>query len=188
MLKAPEQDWGGLVNIMFKVGKQAVYPAHGVVKVKSVESKEICGTKRDFYILQVIDSDVTVMVPTDNADTVGLRPVINKKEINRIYNILKNKDKNSGHLNGRQSWNKRYREYSDKLKSGDIFEVAQVLKEDPRTARIPIVILTSKSLSSIEKRRLSGRIAHLARKSEFNRDEFVALLQYAVKQGRDDGQ
>jgi signal transduction histidine kinase/CheY-like chemotaxis protein len=70
----------------------------------------------------------------------------------------------------------------------DGFEVAQVLKEDPRTARIPIVILTSKSLSSIEKRRLSGRIAHLARKSEFNRDEFVALLQYAVKQGRDDGQ
>jgi len=114
---------------MFKVGKQAVYPAHGVVKVTSVESKEICGTIRDFYILQVIDSDVTVMVPTDNADTVGLRPVINKKEINRIYNILKNKDKNSGHLNGRQSWNKRYREYSDKLKSGDIFEVAQVLKD-----------------------------------------------------------
>lgn len=114
---------------MFKVGKQAVYPAHGVVKVTSVESKEICGTKRDFYILQVIDSDVTVMVPTDNADIVGLRPVINKKEINRIYNILKNKDKKSGHLNGRQSWNKRYREYSDKLKSGDIFEVAQVLKD-----------------------------------------------------------
>jgi len=115
--------------MMFKVGKQAVYPAHGVVNVKSVESKVICGTTKVFYILQVIDSDVTVMVPTDNAEAVGLRPVINKKEINRIYKILKNKDKNAGQLNGRQSWNKRYREYSDKLKSGDIFEVANVLKD-----------------------------------------------------------
>jgi len=114
---------------MFKVGKQAVYPAHGVVKVQAIESKEICGTKKDFYILQVIDSDVTVMVPTDNAEAVGLRAVITKKDINRIYNILKNKDKNAGHQNGRQSWNKRYREYSDKLKSGDIFEVANVLKD-----------------------------------------------------------
>lgn len=114
---------------MFKVGKKAVYPAHGVVQVKSVESKEICGTTKDFYILQVVDSDVTVMVPTDNAKSVGLRPVITKRQISRIYNILKEKTKESGQQNGNQSWNKRYREYSDKLKSGDIFEVANVLRD-----------------------------------------------------------
>ncbi len=114
---------------MFKVGKKAVYPAHGVVQVKAVESKEICGTTKDFYILKVVDSDVTVMVPTDNAESVGLRPVITRRQITRIYNILKNKDKNAGQQNGSQSWNKRYREYSDKLKSGDIFEVANVLKD-----------------------------------------------------------
>lgn len=114
---------------MFKVGNKAVYPAHGVVQVKAVESKEICGTKKDFYILQVVDSDVTVMVPTDNAETVGLRPVITKRQITKIYNILKNKDKDANQQNGNQSWNKRYREYSDKLKSGDIFEVANVLRD-----------------------------------------------------------
>ena len=114
---------------MFKVGKKAVYPAHGVVQVTAIESKEICGTKKDFYILQVIDSDVTVMVPTDNAETVGLRQVISKSQITRIYKILRNKSKDSEHQNGHQSWNKRYREYSDKLKSGDIFEVANVLKD-----------------------------------------------------------
>lgn len=114
---------------MFKVGKKAVYPAHGVVLVRSVESKEICGTKKDFYILKVVDSDVTVMVPIDNAESVGLRPVITKRQITRIYNILKSKDKNTGQHNGNQSWNKRYREYSDKLKSGDIFEVANVLRD-----------------------------------------------------------
>ncbi len=120
---------GDHTKIMFKVGKKAVYPAHGVVQVKAVESKEICGTKKDFYILQVIDSDVTVMVPTDNAETVGLRPVISKTQITRIYKILRNKSKDSEQLNGHQSWNKRYREYSDKLKSGDIYEVANVLKD-----------------------------------------------------------
>jgi len=114
---------------MFKVGTKAVYPAHGVVLVKSVESKEICGTIRNFYILQVVDSDVTVMVPTDNAEIVGLRPVITRRQITKIYDILKTKIRNSNHQNGSQSWNKRYREYSDKLKSGDIFEVAVVLRD-----------------------------------------------------------
>lgn len=113
----------------FKVGNKAVYPAHGVVQIRAVESKEICGTTRDFYILQVVDSDVTLMVPTDNAQTVGLRPVITRKQIIRIYDILKSKEKNGNHQNGGQSWNKRYREYSDKLKSGDIFEVALVLRD-----------------------------------------------------------
>jgi len=126
---APILGWEIKKIIMFKVGKKAVYPAHGVVQVTAIEEKEIYGTKRDFYILQVLDSDVTVMVPTDNAETVGLISVISKSQITRIYKILKNKSKNSDQLNGHQSWNKRYREYSDKLKSGDIFEVANVLKD-----------------------------------------------------------
>ncbi|HVY55334.1 MAG TPA: CarD family transcriptional regulator, partial [Thermodesulfobacteriota bacterium] len=67
--------------------------------------------------------------PTDNAATVGLRPVITKRQITKIYDILKTKTRNSNHQNGNQSWNKRYREYSDKLKSGDIFEVAVVLRD-----------------------------------------------------------
>lgn len=130
---------------MFKVGNKAVYPAHGVVQVKAVEAKEICGTKRNFYILQVVDSDVTVMVPIDNAETVGLRPVITKRQITKIYDILKTKIRNANHQNGNQSWNKRYREYSDKLKSGDIFEVAVVLRDINRLQK-------DKDLSFGEKR------------------------------------
>jgi CarD family transcriptional regulator len=114
---------------MFKVGAKAVYPAHGVVKIKAIEVKEICGTKKTFYILKVIDSDATVMVPTDNAEIVGLRPVITKTEIPTIYRILRSKKRTNHSTNGHQSWNKRYREYADKLKSGNIFEVATVLKD-----------------------------------------------------------
>jgi CarD family transcriptional regulator len=114
---------------MFKIGNMAVYPAHGVVQIQGIEVKEICGRKKDFYILKVIDNDVTVMVPTDNALSVGLRPVINKNHVKKIYAILKSKNKSQSSLNGNQSWNKRYREYADKLKSGNVFEIAEVLKE-----------------------------------------------------------
>jgi CarD family transcriptional regulator len=114
---------------MFKIGEKAVYPAHGVVKIKGIEVKEICGTKKTFYILKVLDGDVTVMVPTDNARTVGLRPVISKKEVARVYQILKSRKKSLNSTNGHQSWNKRYREYAEKLKSGDIFEVATVFRD-----------------------------------------------------------
>ena len=114
---------------MFKVGAKAVYPAHGVVKIKAIEVKEICGTKKTFYILKVIDSDATVMVPTDNAEVVGLRPVITKTEVPTIYRILRSKKRANHSANGHQSWNKRYREYADKLKSGNILEVAAVLRD-----------------------------------------------------------
>lgn len=114
---------------MFRTGNKAVYPAHGVVEIQGIEAKEICGTKRKFYILKVVDSDVTVMVPTDNAQSVGLRPVIRKVEVKKIYSILKSKKRNATLLNGNQSWNKRYREYADKLKSGNLYEVAEVLKQ-----------------------------------------------------------
>lgn len=114
---------------MLKIGENGVYPAHGVVEVVGIESKKFSGTEKKFYILKVLDNEVTVMVPTDNANTVGLRPIVPKNKVSRVYNILGNKDKNNLNSNGNQSWNKRYREYADKLKSGDIFEVATVLRE-----------------------------------------------------------
>jgi CarD family transcriptional regulator len=113
----------------FKIGEIAVYPVYGVVAVKGIEIKEICGTKKTFYIFKVIDSDVTVMVPTDNTQIVGLRPVIAKTEIPKIYQILRSRKKTNDCINGHKSWNKRYREYAEKLKSGNIFEVAEVLKD-----------------------------------------------------------
>ena len=114
---------------MLKIGENGVYPAQGVVEVVGIESKEFRGTEKKFYILKVLDNEVTVMVPTENANTLGLRPIVPKRKVSRVYNILGNKDKNSVGSNGNQSWNKRYREYADKLKSGDIFEVASVLRE-----------------------------------------------------------
>jgi Transcriptional regulators, similar to M. xanthus CarD len=154
---------------MFKVGDVAVYPAHGVVRVKGIEVKEICGTKKKFYILKVIDNDVTVMVPTDNAQTIGLRHVIGTAEVLRIYQILKNNKKNNCG-NGHQSWNKRYRDYADKLKSGNIFEVAAVLKDI-------FLLQNEKELSFGERRIMDAARALLVKEisiSKNSEEEMVA--------------
>ena len=111
----------------FKAGQNAVYPVHGVVEVQGVEEKEILGSKKAFYILNVLESNVKLMVPTDNINSVGLRPVVAKNEVKKILDILREEDGKIPKL-GVQSWNKRYKEYADKVKSGDIYEIALGVK------------------------------------------------------------
>jgi len=109
----------------FKVGDKAVHPAHGVGEVTSIEQREIAGSRTAFYILRILDSGMTVMVPTSGADRLGLRSVISKKEAQRVLDILK---ENQVAVTS-QPWNRRYREYTDMLKSGSPFEVAKVLRD-----------------------------------------------------------
>ena len=110
---------------MFKVGQLAVYPAHGVGVIESVEKKEISGCPQRFYIMRILENDMIIMIPTDNALTVGLRPVIGKKDIQKVFKILKERDV----VIESQPWNRRYRDYMKKIKTGSVFEVAQVLRD-----------------------------------------------------------
>jgi CarD family transcriptional regulator len=110
---------------MFKVGQLAVYPAHGVGLIEAIEEKQINGDAHRFYILRIIENDMIIMVPTSNAQAVGLRPVITSKEVKKIYAILK--DHNVVIEN--QTWNRRYRDYMKKIKTGSAFEVAHVLRD-----------------------------------------------------------
>ncbi len=112
----------------FRRGQKCVYPGYGVVKVEGIEEKEMYNTKREFYILKVIENDVTVMVPTENTESVGLRSLVNKKEIKKIYDILSNNHSEDHLTSDNVSWNRRYREYAESIKSGNIFEVAEVLR------------------------------------------------------------
>lgn len=109
----------------FSVGDIAVYPAHGVTKVNSIETKEISGQKRKFYILEVMDNGMTIMVPTDNVKAVGLREVIGNEEVETVYEILQERDIAIDN----QTWNRRYREYMDKIKTGSVYEIAEVLRD-----------------------------------------------------------
>jgi CarD family transcriptional regulator len=110
---------------MFKTGEVAVYPGHGVGRIESIEEKEFSGTKQAFYIMRILDTDMTIMIPVDGEKNAGLRCIINTKEVAKVYEILR--DRNIGHDNA--PWNRRYKDYMERIKSGSIFEVATVLRE-----------------------------------------------------------
>jgi CarD family transcriptional regulator len=111
---------------MFKKGDVAVYPAHGVGTIEAIEKKTISGKEQKFYIMKIMGNGMTIMVPTDNVKQVGLRGIISDKEVKKVYNILKAK-KNASIES--QTWNRRYREYMDRIKTGSVFEVASVLRD-----------------------------------------------------------
>jgi CarD family transcriptional regulator len=110
---------------MFKIGDKAVYPAHGVGVVSAIEERNISGTKQKCYILKIFDKDITIMIPQQNVKNVGLRSVIDGKQADEILKILKKKPSPSTP----QSWNRRHREYMEKIKTGSLFEIAEVLRD-----------------------------------------------------------
>ena len=113
------------MSTQFKPGDKAVYPAHGVGEVKAIEIREISGNKQTFYILKILDNGMTIMVPTQNVKSVGLREIIDEDQVDEVYGILRERDIPSDN----QPWNRRYREYMDKIKTGSVFEVAKVLRD-----------------------------------------------------------
>jgi CarD family transcriptional regulator len=110
---------------MFKVGDLAVYPAHGVGRIECIESKDIAGKKQDFYIMRILENDMKIMIPIQNAEAVGLRQLITHTELPRVYEILQTKKIS---VDG-ATWNRRYREYMEKIKTGSIYELAEVLRD-----------------------------------------------------------
>lgn len=111
--------------VTFKVGDNAVYPGHGVGRVMAIETKEILGNKQTFYSIQIIETGMNIMIPKDNVASVGLRPIISKDEAGQVLNILKEKEVRIDN----QTWNRRYREYMEKIKTGSVFEIAEVLRD-----------------------------------------------------------
>jgi CarD family transcriptional regulator len=109
----------------FKIGDKAVYPAHGVGEVMGIEHREIMGLKQDVYVLKILDNGMKIMIPTDKVGSVGLREVIPRKRVKDVYKVLKEK----GVAIKSQTWNRRYREYMEKIKTGSIFDIAAVLRD-----------------------------------------------------------
>lgn len=110
----------------FQIGDLAVYPAHGVGRIEAIESKVISGEKHDFYIMKVLENNMVIMIPTWNVDSVGLRDVISESDIPKVYEIMR-KDRDSPIDS--QTWNRRYREYMEKIKTGSLYEVAEVYRD-----------------------------------------------------------
>jgi CarD family transcriptional regulator len=110
---------------MFKIGDLAVYPAHGVGIIERIETQEFSGASQDFYVMRILENDMIIMIPTRNVESVGLRGIIEQKEVPKLYSILEKRDV----VIDNQTWNRRYREYTDKIKTGSVFEVAEVYRD-----------------------------------------------------------
>jgi CarD family transcriptional regulator len=109
----------------FKVGDMAVYPAHGVGVIQSIETKSISGGKREsYFVMRILDTGITIMVPINNTEQVGLRRIMDAQAVLSVYKILRAREIDVEP----KPWNRRYRQYMDKLKSGSPFEIAEVLR------------------------------------------------------------
>jgi CarD family transcriptional regulator len=110
---------------MFNIGDMAVYPAHGVGVIEAIENREVMGNKQHFYVMKILGNNAKIMIPKNGAESVGLREVITEEEIPRIYEILSERDVQVD----KQTWNKRYKEYWEKIKTGSVYEIAKVLRD-----------------------------------------------------------
>lgn len=109
----------------FQVGEKAVYPGYGVAEITGVEDREISGMSQRFYVLRVLGKDMTLMVPKSNAKSVGLRNIIDASEADEVYEVLRKR----GEKISTATWNRRYREYMEKIRSGSLVEISSVLRD-----------------------------------------------------------
>lgn len=110
---------------MFNIGDMAVYPAHGVGKIESIELRKVGENEQSFYVMRIVETNMVIMIPTHKSKNVGLRTIIPREEVEKVFSILKESDI-AIHP---QPWNQRYREYMERIKTGSVYEIAAVLRD-----------------------------------------------------------
>lgn len=158
---------------MFDIGDKVVYPMHGAGIIEGIEEREILGEKQSYYILKFPVGDMKVMIPTTNVDQVGIREVISNEEVDKVVAFMSG-DKSKMSSN----WNKRYRQNMEKMKSGDIYEVAEVVRN---------LMLRDheKGLSTAERKMLSNArqilISELVLSKDAEEGEITALVDGIIE-------
>lgn len=158
---------------MFKKDQFVVYPAQGVGIVESITEKELGGIKTEFYIIRILSNNGTVMVPVANAKNVGLRCVCDSKYAKSVLSYLADWSDFKGYAG--QNWNRRYREYAEKLKSGDLFDVAYVLKE-------LILISRDKELSFGERRLMEQAMNLISSELSLSLNKDIEVIKDQIKE------
>ena len=156
---------------MFNIGDKIVYPMHGAGTIDSIEEKDILGEKQSYYILRM-PGEVKVMVPIAKAEEVGVRSIIDKSSADKVFNVL---EQDETEMN--KNWNKRYRDNMDKLKSGDIYEIADVVRNLSFKQK-------EKGLSTGEKKMLNNAkqilVSELVLAESSNTDEMEEIVNNKI--------
>ncbi len=157
---------------MFSVGDKVVYPMYGAGIIESIEEKEILGETQKYYVMHMPIGDMKVMVPTKNVENIGLREVIDRNTVKLVLEWIRTKE-----VDDSANWNRRYRTNMDKMKSGDIYEVADVVKS-------LMFREEEKGLSTGERKMLDNAkqilISELALASDLKEEQAIELLEGIV--------
>lgn len=158
---------------MFNIGDKIVYPIHGAGIIESIEEREILGNKNKYYIMRIPLSDMRVMIPLDNIEALGIRSVIDKEQSQKVFEILAQVPTEMNKV-----WTKRYRENEDKIKSGNILVIAEIVRN-------LIILDRIKKLSAGEKKILSNAkgilISELMLALDLSAVQIEAILGNIVK-------
>jgi CarD family transcriptional regulator len=152
----------------FAVGDTVVYPHHGAAKIEAMEKRTVKGEERDYLVLRVAQGDLTVRVPAANVDLVGVRDVVNQEGLDRVFDVLR-----QPYTEEPTNWSRRYKANLEKLASGDVIKVAEVVRDLWRRER-------ERGLSAGEKRMLAKArqilVSELALAEKTNEDKAEAIL------------
>jgi len=161
----------------FDVSDKVVYPAHGVGKIDSIQTRKISGSEQNFYMITILETGMKIMIPVSQVEAVGLRKVVDARTVDEIYTILRDRNVEID----TQTWNRRYREYTQKIKTGSVFEIAKVIRDLS-------VLKSDKELSFGERRMLDTAEGLLvkeisiakSRPEDTIREELQAIFQPAA--------
>ncbi len=113
------------VSVLFSIGDKIVYPMHGAGTIEAIEEKEFLGNRKHYYVMNLSVGEMKVMIPMDRANRLGLRQIIGQEELAEVYRVIKGND---GACSSQNNWNRRYMVNMEKIKSGNILEVAEVYR------------------------------------------------------------
>ena len=158
---------------MFSIGDRIVYPMHGAGIIRKIEEKEILGQKRAYYILQLPGNDMNVMIPVEMDSSTGIRGVVPQQALQGVVDLLRSESTQMS-----SNWNRRHRENMEKLRSGEILQVAEVVRNLSRADR-------RRKLSAVETKMLGNArqilISELVLAGEMSAEEAAALVEQAVR-------
>jgi len=163
--------------MLFKIGDRAVYPGQGVAEITGIESKQIAGATVVLYMLRVLDTDRKIMIPVSKVKSVGLRKVVGASEVEKVYEVLRERTKSVD----RQTWNRRYRRYVEKINTGSLYDIAEVTRDLSR-------LKYTKSLSFGERKMLDQARALLVKELSVARKETEETVESELDRIIDDSQ
>ena len=157
---------------MYKIGDKIVYPMHGAGTIEQIETRKILGSVKEYYILNVSCGDMGIMIPVDNCDNIGIRPVVSKEEISRAVMILGQEPSEMP-----DNWNKRHRENMDRMKTGDIGIVAEIVRNLTKMDRNKKLSTGEKKMLTNAKRILQSEVMLV---EDINEEEAKTLIEKAI--------